>query len=265
MDIDRVDRLIRFIVLTAGQADEFRDRYLRPIHIIKYLYLADLAYAARNVGTTFTGVRWIFHHFGPWAVEAYERLEPALRQSGAERSVLESQCDDNESIRWTWQEDGAFRTAESQMPLVVSSAVRRAIREFGSDTYPLLHHVYRTAPMIHAAPEDDLDFSFAVPEELPPEDDGNSTDFQSLSKKKMKARKQRIDDLRAKVKAKFADNEAGFKMILPNPSPQYDEIFAEGQRWLDELAGGPVPESAGTLILDDSLWKHPSRTESDVP
>ncbi len=79
IEISKIDKLIQYIVLVAGQKDEAFDRELGPIHLIKYLYLSDLAYAASHEGRTYTGLPWRFHHHGPYCQEAFQRLEPALR------------------------------------------------------------------------------------------------------------------------------------------------------------------------------------------
>ena len=41
----RVDLLLQYALLVAGEQDEFLDRQLGPIHLIKYVYLADLFHA----------------------------------------------------------------------------------------------------------------------------------------------------------------------------------------------------------------------------
>lgn len=78
MDSSKVDKIIQFALLVAGEEDDFRDRQLGPIHLIKYVYLADLAYAKHHDGETFTGAKWQFYKFGPWAQEVNQRIEPAL-------------------------------------------------------------------------------------------------------------------------------------------------------------------------------------------
>ena len=82
MDIKRVDLLVKFILTAAGQEDPGH-RELGPIHLIKYVYLADLIFAEKHSGETFTGAPWRFHHFGPWAPEVYSRIEPFITEVGA--------------------------------------------------------------------------------------------------------------------------------------------------------------------------------------
>lgn len=56
LDQHRVDLLLQYTLVRAAQEDDWRDRELGPIHLLKYVYLADCAYAERHEGQTFTGV-----------------------------------------------------------------------------------------------------------------------------------------------------------------------------------------------------------------
>ena len=60
MDLKKVDKIIQYALAVAANED-FCNRDLGPIHLVKYVYLADLAYAERNKGETFTGI--IFGNF----------------------------------------------------------------------------------------------------------------------------------------------------------------------------------------------------------
>jgi hypothetical protein len=42
MDINKVELLLKYILVAAGQ-DDLGNREVGPIHLIKYVYLADLA------------------------------------------------------------------------------------------------------------------------------------------------------------------------------------------------------------------------------
>lgn len=44
MDINKVDLLLKYILTAAGQEDSGH-REVGPIHLVKYVYLADLAFA----------------------------------------------------------------------------------------------------------------------------------------------------------------------------------------------------------------------------
>ena len=41
MKSSKIDLLIQYAILIAGQEDEYLDRQLGPIHLIKYVYLEE--------------------------------------------------------------------------------------------------------------------------------------------------------------------------------------------------------------------------------
>jgi hypothetical protein len=55
MDINKIGQLLKYILAAAGQED-YGNREVGPIHLIKYVYLADLAFAEKYSGETFTGI-----------------------------------------------------------------------------------------------------------------------------------------------------------------------------------------------------------------
>ena len=48
-----------------------------------------------------------------------------------------------------------------------------------------------------------------------------------------------IEELRVRVQKRLQELRERPKATPPNPPPRYDEVFARGQQWLDELAAGP--------------------------
>ncbi|WP_146155287.1 hypothetical protein [Enhygromyxa salina] len=63
-DAKKVDLLVTCAV-SAAELQEYPNDCLGPIHVLKYIYLADLAHAEQH-GETFTGANWQFYNFGPW-------------------------------------------------------------------------------------------------------------------------------------------------------------------------------------------------------
>ena len=49
----------------------------------------------------------------------------------------------------------------------------------------------------------------------------------------------KLQQLRARVQQRLRELRERPQSVPPNPPPRYDEIFARGQRWLDELASEP--------------------------
>lgn len=257
IDPARVDLILEYALLAAGRADEHSDRCLGPIHLIKYVYLADLAYAAKHEGETYTGVEWRFHHFGPWSKEVFQRIEPATKRLAAHELTFSSPRVADDSRMWWVRDEQTFEDTQRKLPLHVSLAVSRVVREFGHDTAGLLHFVYRTPPMLHAAPGEVLDFATALVPAAPSlETQAPST---PLTDKQKKKRAERLREGRERLKVKLAE-PLRTRLIEASPPPRYeDDVFREGLAWLDSLAGEPLEPMSAELAVDDSVWKSPGR------
>ena len=259
----RLDAVYQYIVAVAASSDDFRQRQLGPIHLLKYAYLADLAYAARHDGNTYSGVEWRFHHFGPWNAEAFEEISPALLSISVSESRYTSQYE-NDFVRYRLErrdaEDIARKSADD-LPLVVFTTISQAVHEHGSDTADLLRHVYLTKPMLAARPGDVLNFRTVMTvarETSPP------SETPRLSARKRRKRAAIIESARAGVLARLAGTRV--RRVEPRPAPRYDIIFAEGTAHLDRLAGDPLTSISGEISFDDSVWHSSQRRDDpDLP
>ncbi len=261
MDSNKIDILLKFTLAAAGEED-FDNRQLGAIHLIKYVYLADLAYAKRHEGKTFTGVQWKFHHFGPWAPEVYDRINPVIAETGAlEKRYSHPQYEDD-FVRYTLTDESLFNRLERELPFEIVSAIKHGIRKFGSDTQGLLDYVYKTKPMLKAAPEEFLSFESVSENKLT--NDNSDESEACLSAKAKKKREEKIKALRKKFKEKLAQKRDSKKLVSPTTKPRYDEVFFEGTKWLDSLTGTPVKEEAGLLSISEEFWKSPARFDPDV-
>ena len=265
MHEDRVIDLIKFVLGSAGQENP-GEQELGVIHVIKFLYLLDLDHARRHQGETFTSIKWRFHHYGPWERDAWMLVERTLQEVGAELRTFESTKFEGEGRRWKWTGDDVDATVEEirrKLPLRLTQAARRLVHEFGADTPLLLHHVYRTGPMLRAAPEESLTFD-ALSEEPPPPRTSVSAE-PALSKKQERLRKKRAAALRARVKAsivrRLAEHVSSDESFT---APRYDAVFFQGVGFLEAGSGQPVLESEGELEVDDSVWQSETRGRSDV-
>lgn len=261
MDISRVDKIIQYALLVAGEEDDFPDRQLGPIHLIKYVYLADLAYAKNHGGETFTGVKWQFYKFGPWAQEVNQRIEPALLYINAEKKTFPSNYGDKEEwVRWRATDDNFVDDLESELPFIITATLRRNVHRFGQATPELLAHVYSTEPMLSASPKEFLYFSTfkTLPQNSLPEKSNNEL----LSKKKQKNLKANLRNLRLKSAEKLAAKRKK-RLVKPPISPRYDDMYYEGLEWLDSLAGGKIPTGDKAVVFSDSIWKSPARSGDD--
>lgn len=241
-----------YALAVAAQADDWRDRELGPIHLLKYLYLADLEYARSHGGESFSGIGWWFHKFGPWAVEAFQQIEPAMAALRAERREFTSRYRDD-NVRWKLPPD-QLENRESGLPSEVARALSNAVREFGSDTSALLHHVYRTEPMLRAAPGDRLELPGAEPE---PEQDPAPPAPAPTRLSKTKVKKMR-EEMRRRLNRKRESR----RTVAPDPPPRYDEVFARGVAWLD----GPEAEvRSGRVSFSRDVWTSRARGDSELP
>jgi len=262
MDITRVDKILQYALLVASEEDDFRDRQLGPIHLIKYVYLADLVYAKGNDGNTFTGVKWQFYKFGPWAQEVNQRIEPALLCIDTDKKIFPSNYGDKEEwVRWKAIDDSPIIDLERELPFVITSNIRKFVHKFGQATPDLLAYVYSTEPMLAAAPNEYLDFLSLFPkkEVHTPIKEHRTL----LSKRKQKQLKEKMRVLRSLSKEKLADKRKN-TLIKPPIVPRYDDVYFEGIEWLDSLAGTQIDEGEKEAVFSNSIWKSPARRGDNV-
>jgi len=245
----------------AGEEDDFLDRQLGPIHLIKYVYLADLAYAKNNGGKTFTGVKWRFYKFGPWAQEVNQRIEPALLSINTEKKTFPSDYGDKEEwVRWRATDDNSVDDLKSELPSIITATLRRDVHRFGQATPELLAHVYSTEPMLSAAPKEFLYFSTL--KTLSPNSLPERSNNELLSKKKQKNLEANLRNLRLKSSEKLSAKRQK-KLVKPPISARYDDVYYEGLEWLDSLAGEKIPKGDKGVVFSDSIWKSPARRGDD--
>ena len=126
-DSSRADLIIQYALLLAGEEDESFDGQLGPIHLIKYVYLADLAYARRSDGESFTGAAWRFHDFGPWDAAVFLRVEPAAQAVHAERRTFQSDYGEKDWVRYRLRDTEKLDEIEGTVPAAIKMHLRREV------------------------------------------------------------------------------------------------------------------------------------------
>lgn len=256
MNTRNADLVIQYALAVAGETDEYRQRELGPIHLLKYVYLGDLASAHAGSGS-FTGASWRFYKFGPWAPEVLDRVAPAAKAIGAQERRFQSKYKEEDAVRWQTRQRGLAEQLERELPWHVARAVKGAVRKYGSDTPGLLEEVYRTPPMLNAAPGEFLRLDVGA-DPVPDEDTRSSgAPLPALSKTKVKR-------LQERVKQRL-EQKRGKALAAPSPQPRYDDVFARGQQWLDDLAGEPIKSERGRVRFSDAVWKSPGRRDPEIP
>ncbi len=257
----RIDLMLQYALLVAGENDDNFDRQLGPIHLLKYVYLADFFHAQKNEGATYTGINWQFYKFGPWSQSVNERIEPALTAIGADKKSFPSDYEEKEEwFRWSMRDDQLLRDKERHIPPAIKLHLRRDILKFGKDTQSLLHYVYSTKPMLSAAPNELLDFTVAYAPSVK-EPDAQPLKMDSLSNRKKKKFEQRMRELRERYKNRQRKER---KLINPVTTPQYDGAYFEIITWLDSLAGEPFSEAEYIAEFSEEAWKSSARKGQDV-
>src|SRR5437762_5802529 len=144
MDPTKVDPILRYAMAVAAREDDPRDRRLGAIHLLKFVYLADLAYSERHAGHTFTGAEWRFYHYGHWAAPLYDRIKPVIQGLDVEEHRFTGTEYENDSVRWSLSEDEdpdeIIARDERDLPIEIVGRVKWAVHHFGHDTAALLHY-----------------------------------------------------------------------------------------------------------------------------
>ncbi len=263
MNKKRIDALLVYILLEAQKSDDFKERSLGPIHFIKYVYLADLAYAETHNGETFTGIQWQFYYYGPWDVELWKYIEPSLASSGVQATRFPSDYESTDAIRWSGTFDNTLKSIAANLFIELQGVLSKAIRCFSNYTPELLNYVYNTPPMLKAAPQEFLDF-------LPTGwrfDASQSAIFikkqepalKYKEEKKIKAWKEKASaTLRAKIAERIEQRRQREVSLAP---PIYDNVYFESVALLDAEMGEPLDEGNIKVTVLDDVWKSGVRND----
>ncbi len=251
----KIHQIMQYALLVAGQSDDWHERTLSPIHLIKYLYLADMDHAKFNDGETFTGVDWKFHHFGPWSVDAFLQIDDALSLLGAKKTTFQSNYGEKDYTRWSVRFDETeFSALGRELPLGVKQSIQHYVGNYHNNTTALLHFVYATPPMLNAAPEECLDFKTVIFKKLE-KLEVFVPYTERLSKKKQKALKVGMTDMRERFMEKVAASSA-YSRSVPE---RVDAVYEEGVAWLDDQSGASFPEQGAVVQFSDEIWKSKAR------
>ncbi|MCZ0954745.1 MAG: hypothetical protein OXQ89_06735 [Rhodospirillaceae bacterium] len=260
-DQARTELVLQFALLVAGEEDSPYDRQLGPIHLLKYVYLADLVNVRRNGGEIFTGADWRFHNFGPWSNAIHEVIDPALRKIGAEKLKFASDYGEDDWVRYSVRDDCLLTEKGRSLPACIAMELRRDVHKFGKDTPALLDYVYKTKPMLSASPNDYLDFSLEVESSTAMTQERQQLKIDKLSARKRKQFRERLGKLRKEHQRR---KTARPNLLDPVASRRHDDIYEEGIAWLDQLAGPPIESGDRLVEFSGEVWNSPTRKGGDV-
>ncbi len=266
MDLEKVNNIIKFAIAAAGRED-FESRELGPIHLVKYVYIADLAYSQSHHGDTYTNVEWKFHHFGPWSSKVFLQIEPTIESIGATERKISSPKYEDDFYRWSIDDEELYESLFDALPFEISAAIKNAVHTHGNDTAGLLDYVYKTRPMLQAAPGEVLCFELSEKEADLPEDYHLESESQrsALTVKEKRQRKAAIEELKERLNTRLQDKLAVRRKKRKYSPPRYDAVYFEGIKWLDSLTGEPINPGEGVLKVSEGVWKSPFRTKDEIP
>ncbi|HUN77422.1 MAG TPA: hypothetical protein VMU32_00720 [Solirubrobacteraceae bacterium] len=149
---DRHEPDLRSLIAYMVAAARDKGVTLNQTRLVKLLYLIDVERAAA-ASPSLTGLRWLFYHYGPYALELPETLEP---------------MEGRELVVGTWQGARMYRAAPGapdgdDWPSGTRRMVDDVIRRYAAlELNELLDHVYfHTAPMRDAVRGQPLDMTQA--------------------------------------------------------------------------------------------------------
>lgn len=264
MDTNRIDALITYILATAGELEEYRERELGRIHIIKYIYLADLGYAEKHDGQVWTGIDWEFYRFGPWSTALYDHMQGALAKTGAERKSYPSAYSEEDYERWCLRDGKVRGTAERTIGVEITGLVASLVREYANYTSDLLDFVYRTPPMLRAAPRERLDFTpsgWSFKGNTPFTAKVKPIQLTAKQEKKMKAWEASMKD---RIALKLAEMRASKASSAPSPEPRYDDVFFAAVEAMDRSDLPALPTEKVTVMFSSDVWKSKARHDPDL-
>ena len=258
IDYTKIEQILKYILSVASNEDGF-DRELNPIHLIKYVYLVDLDYAFYNKGETYTGINWQFYHYGPWNTELYRKIDPVLVSAGAKKKIFPTKYE-KDSIRYFFERELSYDKLGFKMDLGVQGSIQQYVRRFGNDTSKLLSFVYNTKPMVNATPNQVLDFKVCMKGEAFAKTKVSAKELTVRQQKKMK---QKVQDLRQKMKKKI-EGKKKRKALLKPPEPRYDKVYFNGIDLIEEEVESPeFKELKGKAKINSNVWKSEMRRISD--
>jgi hypothetical protein len=257
MNKEKLEKLIGYILLVAAQRDP-EDRDLGAIHILKYVYIADLEYAKYNNGITYTEIDWQFFKFGPWSNELYRNIEPTIEIFGGEIITIPSKSYDD-TKRYRLEDDHLFNKLDRELPTYITSPIQWAVRKFSNDTESLLHYVYLTEPMLNARPGVSLVF-LAAPKLLKEEHIQKIEMTPKQEKKWKTAISEAKDKFHKLTEKKLSEEQECQKNI---PTLKIDKSYLEALDTFEKMDGPTISESTGTLIFSDDVWQSDWRKDPE--
>lgn len=214
--------LIRYIV---DQVNEQGGSVGRTA-LMKLVYLVDVEHC-RQYGKQATGLKWRFHHYGPFAAE----LDADVLSLGldVDEDVFRGTVGNRPVSGYRYRRTGDWRQIESAFNSRYDAPVKRCVdqvvKQWALDSLPtILDYVYfETEPMQDAKWGEYLDFSKV--QMAPPA---------PLNTQKLKLSNEFISDMRQRMKERKEKREKSRLEARKATEPRYDEVYFEACKVMAE-------------------------------
>lgn len=221
MDINKITTLVQALL---NFAQEQGSRGLTITTLTKLVYLADVYYARKNEGQTYTGIQWKFQHFGPYSYQLSEAIQKRMQNVEVETGETR---DEGHAFTLIKLSDYGKKSSmqDTGLGIGIISPLQSNLKNFNGNLNGLLEYVYfHTEPMEGATPGDILDFSKC--EVI------NFKDFKPIGEKRVTADKlKKGKELLAILRAKKAAKKGLLNKYTP---PKFDEHYNNTHELFDK-------------------------------
>ncbi len=185
-----------------------------------------------------------------------------LKSIGADIKIINHPKYADDFIRYSCSDDYPYNEVYNSLPLEISRVLKKAVHEYGKDTAELLHYVYRTRPMICAAPGEELCFDYEDDKEELIEEEIKKTGNLSVKRKRLK--KEAVENLKKEMAARLEKTLKEKKEKVEYTPPRYDDVYFEGLKCAESLGGTPIEEENGIIEVSPDFWKSKFRTDDEL-
>ena len=210
--------------------------------LTKLVYLVDVEHC-RQYGKKATGLKWWFHHYGPYAAE----LQSEIQSQGlyADEEVFSGKSGNRPVTGYRYRRAGDWkeihRAFNSQYDASVKRCVDKVVEQWALDSLPtILDYVYfETEPMQDVKRGEYLDFSkIRIETPAPP------------YTPKLKFSDEYISNMRRRLKEQREMREKKNREARKATEPRYDEVYFEACRIMAE-------EEVGLVFLPETKVEGP--------
>lgn len=146
--------VLQLILFILQEAKKYEVK-ISKTQLVKFLYFADIIFARKHQGKTWTEWKWRYWHYGPYCEEAIKAIQKAKRLG-----LIATEQTDNEKDFEILVPKSSEEVQYSIIPSEIYLLLPELIKKYGGDLSRLLELTYfGSEPMLNAEKGEELDFS----------------------------------------------------------------------------------------------------------